>query len=706
MSVPALQQHLYTFPPFPKCPEGVQITPFTEYQENGIQVFSADGREIDGLGIPTVELKTKHDTDEGKTEARPKKSKTAIQPQVVVGPDGTKSKKYPEWYNAWAETESSRIGYYDQKADRTDRIHAASKDFERGRPWPPVSTGIRAQWDQMRLFIGILVNIPVWHKVAKEDDAHDDEDGVDDDTEDDEEEFSKTNINLTRNQEERSSRPKVPFKRPKPRPPYANYGKEPTKVKNDEEIKQLFEGAKEERVDKLIDFLSDPAKAVQIYLSSYMRRQGLHFSQVNLTAIPRLWRFYIEYLLRSRALSEPEYEEGFRNALKYIELAAEELPKTSEIAKAIPDGLCNAFRECFEIKRREHQLMTEELAQAGTSNAPMQFQIEVADDAIETPEVMEEVFNESLEAGNIQIVNSDLGADTTQSATITEVTDDDPDGVMDATSGNASYSQPATGTQNGDGPSTNQDGWGSSWGDGVNGTGSTSWGNGWGDSENGNTNNQADNWGAPSNLDWAMPEPDSLIKFLGPTLFPLTHTSGVMEWSVRRIKSVIAPPPPSQVRMCPVLAEGEEPDGEAVEVELEQRFSKVVLEPWIGWECPEEEPTQHMPCIQPLSRGKVVVKEGIVFEGRRADDAVTLEDVENGRVGTGGLKPHDALEDNITVFLEKSTADKLKIGMGLGGQYIQLARVSDLEDTKSKSPSTRYWFIERTTATLTSYHTV
>jgi len=111
----AAASHAYTFPPFPTPPPGVQITPFADFRENGIQVFSPDGKiEVDGLGIPTVELSSKHDSDEGKTEARPKKSITSIQPRTVVNADGTKSKRLPDWYEAWAETESSRICSYDQ----------------------------------------------------------------------------------------------------------------------------------------------------------------------------------------------------------------------------------------------------------------------------------------------------------------------------------------------------------------------------------------------------------------------------------------------------------------------------------------------------------------------------------------------------------------------------------------------------------------
>jgi hypothetical protein len=114
MSKPTVQ-HAFTFPPFPQAPEGVTITAFSEFKEYGIQAYaSSDGREVDGLGVPTIELTKKHDTDDGKTEARPRKSRDAIQPSVVVNADGSKSKKYPEWYKAWEETEDSRRMNYNE----------------------------------------------------------------------------------------------------------------------------------------------------------------------------------------------------------------------------------------------------------------------------------------------------------------------------------------------------------------------------------------------------------------------------------------------------------------------------------------------------------------------------------------------------------------------------------------------------------------
>ncbi|KAF9555369.1 hypothetical protein CPC08DRAFT_726467 [Agrocybe pediades] len=63
--------HPHQFPPFPSPPEGVTITPFSAFIEHGIQIFTdpETGVEIDGLGIPTVRLRTPHATDARKTQA-------------------------------------------------------------------------------------------------------------------------------------------------------------------------------------------------------------------------------------------------------------------------------------------------------------------------------------------------------------------------------------------------------------------------------------------------------------------------------------------------------------------------------------------------------------------------------------------------------------------------------------------------------------
>jgi hypothetical protein len=95
-------QHAYTFPPFPSAPEGVKIIPFADFKESGIRRHSVDGKEVDGLGIATIELTKKHNTDKCKSDAR----RIAVQSGVGAIPK--------VWYEVWEETEDSRRAYYGQ----------------------------------------------------------------------------------------------------------------------------------------------------------------------------------------------------------------------------------------------------------------------------------------------------------------------------------------------------------------------------------------------------------------------------------------------------------------------------------------------------------------------------------------------------------------------------------------------------------------
>jgi len=99
-----------TFPPFPKPPQGVTLIPFKDFRARGIQLFaegvgSSNGEdmELDGLGIPTVELRVKHSTDECKsnTRKRKRKKKTAVV-------EGVPTRKVP-WYEEWEEGEDLRV---------------------------------------------------------------------------------------------------------------------------------------------------------------------------------------------------------------------------------------------------------------------------------------------------------------------------------------------------------------------------------------------------------------------------------------------------------------------------------------------------------------------------------------------------------------------------------------------------------------------
>lgn len=63
-------------------------------------------------------------------------------------------------------------------------------------------------------------------------------------------------------------------KKKRPRPPY--YQKGPVVVETWEEIQKLLQDSLDSKADRLNDFLNDPARVVQVFLSSYMFEQGFH----------------------------------------------------------------------------------------------------------------------------------------------------------------------------------------------------------------------------------------------------------------------------------------------------------------------------------------------------------------------------------------------------------------------------------------------
>ena len=96
-----------TFPPFPEVPADSDLVPFKDFRPAGIQISLSgeDEIELDGLGIPTIELRVRHDTDEPKTGKRKKKSKSA---RTIAIENGEPVKRLT-WWEEWEEGEDLRV---------------------------------------------------------------------------------------------------------------------------------------------------------------------------------------------------------------------------------------------------------------------------------------------------------------------------------------------------------------------------------------------------------------------------------------------------------------------------------------------------------------------------------------------------------------------------------------------------------------------
>jgi len=92
------------FPPWPIAPPGIHVMPFKEFIERGIRMEAGpDDAEVDALGIPTIPIRTRHATDQCKTNTKRKRE----------AEEGVKSRKKgvirKGWEEVWRETEVIRF---------------------------------------------------------------------------------------------------------------------------------------------------------------------------------------------------------------------------------------------------------------------------------------------------------------------------------------------------------------------------------------------------------------------------------------------------------------------------------------------------------------------------------------------------------------------------------------------------------------------
>jgi hypothetical protein len=416
-----------------------------------------------------------------------------------------------------------------------------------------------------------------------------------------------------------------------------------------------------------------------------MREQGLIWSEKNLLNAPHLLSFFLNFVLRNRVLSKASHERGIRSALDIVELAKKELPLTYKIGQALPDVFSDGCKECFgrkggiEWSFDDHQ-------KADDPPAPVDATITVIDQhgaetEIVLPNTEETALKDAIEDNvdmEIQVTNMRTTAPLANANTAAPITTAPPDiwsaGTTDTVAG-------------GWGAAGDTEGWGS--------VDSDTWG-AIGDGGKWGPADDNDEWGADSaplsfapevtEPSWLSPPP-SLTSLLGPTSLPLTHSTGIVESSTRRIKAIHLPlKDKAKIRADPA---------EMVEDELERRFARVVMSPW-----GREENDIPKPSIRRTSRGTVVMPDGEV-EGN----------------GTG--KPHNPYQDDIVLVVQPAVLDTLSLGMGLGGLWVQIVceevkadneapkKSNAKRGNKGKGPldglSGNYWYLEELMGIFPSY---
>lgn len=215
--------------------------------------------------------------------------------------------------------------------------------------------------------------------------------------------------------------------------------------------------------------------------------------------------------------------------------------------------------------------------------------------------------------------------------------------------------------------------WGT-WGQSQTEGGGGGWGTGDVQGAWGSAGNEYNSFGEDPESGWNIGPPPALTALLGPTNLPLTHTTGIFEASMRKIADLIPPLSVARAQSTP------NSPASGVEEELDRRFGKVVLCPWIGWDCGKETIVDK-PTILPRSRGPAKTES------------------ENNQGAEGAYDPY---KDNITVLVEPAALETMIIGVGISANWVQITRAD--ENGNPIGGGRDMWYMEQTTQVIPSFY--
>jgi hypothetical protein len=508
---------------------------------------------------------------------------------------------------------------------------------------------------------------------------------------DDDDEFIPNQTRPTNESEQNPQRPLEPSRKRFPlRTPYELYNKDPIPVSSDAEVHALLARAAVEKETRVLAFLNDPEKSVKVFLSSYMRKEGLiwHvlslFSIIKLTSyifsfrtpsflsyLPLLLSFFLSFLIRTRVL--PECERQLKRALEIAREAATQLPCTGRLCRILPDAMGKGAKGCWGSKWEDKWDF--ELTNKNDSNPT---------EALPEEEALK-MFEDEVKKANLQLLSKEtiFGPEPIIAPiSVNEQSDDDEIGIQIISptspgpkSPTAFVNRPVFETTKSSKDTTahtwEKPNWALAPGPPalpdspppllpppsfttVVGSASNlkeketqiS------DDESEDSEEDPRSWASPTGrpptrsqklaekLPWFPPPTQPLTRILGMTVLPLRYESGVAERSLRKVASVLKP--------------GEGSGGgkwRGVEEELVKRLARVVLEPWLDWGGEGVAPEFMTPTLVGGDMNSTKGKEG----------------GENGKSST-----HDPLKDDITILVEPSVTNFLKVGMGMAGTWVQM----------------------------------
>ncbi|KAJ8502683.1 hypothetical protein ONZ45_g11536 [Pleurotus djamor] len=220
-----------------------------DFRECGIQLElgAGDGDiEVDGRGIPTVELEKKHDNDEAKSDARRegKKKQPPIpeaRPQTTTRVSGKPAQSSAhQWWQEWEEVEYLRSTVVEPTSTPQDRMNKA-----------------------FRFYIGVLHDdseprFPGRGPLNKDSDFDAPGNGDDDDIMSDEEEYADQGPTVHNT--------KCPEPEREEKPP---------RIRHDFDVLKDLPKPTLSLEEKMLAFLADPERGTKVFLSSYMRARGI-----------------------------------------------------------------------------------------------------------------------------------------------------------------------------------------------------------------------------------------------------------------------------------------------------------------------------------------------------------------------------------------------------------------------------------------------
>ena len=383
-------------------------------------------------------------------------------------------------------------------------------------------------------------------------------------------------------------------------------------------------------------------------------------SEPRCVATPILVSFFLRYLIRSRVFPEPEYERPIKRALDIVELARVELPNSWKMGRALPDTFSDGCKGLWGSM----QLMwlLPEDASPSSSTGPEKKRLKL--------DQSEENEQQSSEKPSVTDTDADAEADVTTAETNTA--------SVEGGWGTAAVEEDA-------------EGWGATqkpWGD------TTAPASGEGGEEATHELNPPiwDASTAEIQATWDL-EPPTLLPLLGPTALPMTHTTGIVEQSTRRIVRI---EPPRQPRLLAQNA----PAAEAVEESLACRFASLILAPWDRLDKHTYEAGTDVlpPTILNTSRGPVILEE---------------EEEAEGGDGKSVIGAHRPWKDEVAVLVDPAVTEVMLVGMGIGAIWVEIVRDKEAEESSAgaskkgkgkRKEVPKYWYMEQLVHQLPSFY--